>query len=91
MPKNYDTFYSGYEIEVLEGPDAGKTYLLNFSDIIVGRQMNPNETKVGWILFSDPTVSRMHAVLRWGKDMEYLYPGAPLQNQSYYVKRQKYH
>jgi pSer/pThr/pTyr-binding forkhead associated (FHA) protein len=56
---------SGLEIHVLEGEDAGKTFPLETCEIVLGRRMTPEEKKVGWILFNDSTVSRMHAVLEW--------------------------
>jgi len=56
---------SGLEIHVLEGEDAGKTIPLETWEIVLGRRMTPEEKKTGWVLFNDPTVSRMHAVLEW--------------------------
>lgn len=56
---------SGLEIHVLEGEDAGKTFPLDTCEVVLGRRMTPEEKKVGWLLFNDATVSRMHAVLEW--------------------------
>lgn len=56
---------SGLEIHVLEGEDAGKTFPLDTWEIVLGRRMTPEEKKTGWMLFNEPTVSRMHAVLEW--------------------------
>lgn len=56
---------SGLEIHVLEGEDAGKTFPLDTCEIVLGRRMTPEEKKLGWLLFNDATVSRMHAVLEW--------------------------
>lgn len=56
---------SGLEIHVLEGEDAGKTFPLETWEVVLGRRMTPEEKKVGWILFNEATVSRMHAVLEW--------------------------
>ena len=56
---------SGLEIHVLEGEDAGKTFPLDTCEVVLGRRMTPEEKKLGWLLFNDGTVSRMHAVLEW--------------------------
>ena len=56
---------SGMEIHVLEGEDAGKTFPLETGEVVLGRRMTPDEKKVGWLLFNDATVSRMHAILEW--------------------------
>ncbi|MCD6309634.1 MAG: FHA domain-containing protein [Candidatus Eremiobacteraeota bacterium] len=60
-----ERFISGYELVIKEGKDRGRRYSLDFSEVVLGRAMSPEEKKPGWILFSEPSVSRMHAILEW--------------------------
>lgn len=54
-----------YFIEVLQGVDRGRIIALEPCRIPIGRQFAPGEKKPRWILFSDPSVERMHAILVW--------------------------
>lgn len=57
---------SGYELVVLEGRDKGKVFPLKDKEITLGRKAeDAEEEKPGLILFEDPTVSRVHAMLLW--------------------------
>ena len=58
-------FDSGYHIEVLEGFDRGKRFPLLGKELTLGRKLIPNERISNWILFNEPTVSRIHALLIW--------------------------
>jgi pSer/pThr/pTyr-binding forkhead associated (FHA) protein len=62
---DYMIFDSRLEIEVLEGVDKGKKFPLRSKEITLGRKLIPNEKITHWILFNEPTVSRMHAMLIW--------------------------
>jgi len=65
-----DFFDSGYEIRVISGMDHGNTYPLNSKEITIGRKESPDEEMKNHILFLDPSVSRVHAILRWDPDLE---------------------
>ena len=56
---------SGLQIRVLDGSDRGKVFPLDAQEMTLGRALDPKEKAPGWILFSEPTVSRVHAVLQW--------------------------
>jgi len=56
---------SGLQIRVLDGSDRGKVFLLDTQEMTLGRALDPKEEAPGWILFSEPTVSRIHAILQW--------------------------
>jgi pSer/pThr/pTyr-binding forkhead associated (FHA) protein len=58
-------FDSGYRVEVLEGADQGKKIPVRGKEITLGRKLIPNEKIANWILFNEPTVSRIHAMLEW--------------------------
>ncbi len=61
-------FNSGFQIEVLEGADRGKKIPLKSKELTLGRKLIPNERITHWILFNEPTVSRIHAVLLWNDE-----------------------
>ncbi|MGV8119819.1 MAG: FHA domain-containing protein [Candidatus Xenobiia bacterium LiM19] len=61
-------FNSGFQIEVLEGADRGKKIPLKSRELTLGRKLIPNERITHWILFNEPTVSRIHAVLIWNDE-----------------------
>lgn len=63
-------FDSGFEIQVKEGADEGCAYPLDRREITLGRRGSPGEEKKGYILFSEPSVSKIHAVLRWDDDLK---------------------
>lgn len=56
---------SGLQIRVLDGSDRGKVFSLDAQEMTLGRALDPNENAPGWVLFSEPTVSRVHAILQW--------------------------
>ena len=56
---------SGLQIRVLDGSDRGKVFSLDAQEMTLGRALDPNEDAPGWVLFSEPTVSRVHAILQW--------------------------
>jgi|GEM_PF-2344929 len=61
-------FNSGFQIEVLEGADRGKKIPLKSKELTLGRKLIPNERITHWILFNEPTVSRIHAMLIWNDE-----------------------
>ena len=63
-------FDSGFEIEIEKGTDEGLTFPLDMKEMRLGRVGSPDEIQKGIIPFSDPSVSRVHAVLRWDKDLD---------------------
>jgi len=63
-------FDSGYEIQVVSGMDKGLSFPLDSKEIILGRKERADESKPGYILFFDSTVSKEHASLRWDDDLE---------------------
>ncbi len=64
-----DYFDSGFEIQVTSGLDEGLVFPLDKKEITLGRRDVVGEEKKGYILFSDPSVSKAHAVLRWDEDL----------------------
>jgi pSer/pThr/pTyr-binding forkhead associated (FHA) protein len=58
-------FQSGFYIEVTTGADRGRIIALHAYRIPLGRRFKEGEKKKGWILFTDPSVHRAHAVLDW--------------------------
>jgi hypothetical protein len=54
-----------YFIEVLQGVDRGRVIAIEPCRIPIGRQFAPGEEKPRWLLFSDPSVERMHAIMAW--------------------------
>lgn len=58
---------SGLQIRVLEGRDRGRTIPLDAPEMTLGRALDANESAPGWVLFAEPTVSRVHAVLHWNE------------------------
>jgi pSer/pThr/pTyr-binding forkhead associated (FHA) protein len=65
-----DFFDSGFEILINNGQDKDLTFTLDSREIKLGRRDHPDETRPGYILFSEQTVSRDHAVLRWDEELE---------------------
>lgn len=65
-----DFFDSGFEIRIISGPEKDRVYPLDKKEVTLGRREDPNEVKENYILFSDDTVSRVHAVLRWDDQLE---------------------
>lgn len=64
---------SGYHLICLVGAEPGQVIDLKPALLCIGRG-RPNETRHGWLLINDPTVSRHHANLNW----------VPEQNAFYY-------
>lgn len=63
------SWHSGLQIRVLEGRDRGRAIPLEEREVTLGRALNPQEpSSSGWVLFQEPTVSRIHAVLRWDEE-----------------------
>ncbi len=58
---------SGLQIRVLEGRDQGRVFPLDAQEMTLGRALDPKEVAPGWVLFSEPTVSRVHAILQWNE------------------------
>ena len=56
---------SGLQLRVTAGNDEGRVVLLNSPEITLGRAVETSESSPGWVLFSEPTVSRIHALLQW--------------------------
>ncbi|MHC9541549.1 MAG: FHA domain-containing protein [Vulcanimicrobiota bacterium] len=52
-------------LDVIEGSDKGRIIALEKRRTPVGRRFMPDETKSKWILFSEPTLCRTHAVIDW--------------------------
>ena len=61
---------SGLQLRVVEGNDEGRVVLLNSPEITLGRAVETSEVSPGWILFSEPTVSRIHALLQWDDERQ---------------------
>jgi predicted component of type VI protein secretion system len=59
---------TGLYIEVTDGMDKGRIIALHAYRIALGRRFKEGEKKKGWILFSDPSIHRTHAVLDWDKN-----------------------
>ena len=55
----------GYQIRVTEGANKGQTFPLDAEEVTAGQARHPADRAPGWILLSDPKVSRIHFDLRW--------------------------
>jgi len=56
---------SGYQLRVVEGKHKGLVIHLDQASLTLGRATTPGESAPGYIFFYEPTVSRVHAELRW--------------------------
>ncbi|MBQ7501657.1 FHA domain-containing protein, partial [bacterium] len=61
---------SGLQLHVTAGNDEGRVFLLNSPEITLGRAVETSESSPGWVLFSEPTVSRIHALLQWDDERQ---------------------
>jgi len=52
-------------LDVIEGIDKGRIIALERRRTAVGKRFTPDEIKSKWILFSEPTLCRTHAVIDW--------------------------
>jgi len=53
---------TGYQLKAVEGSAAGELYLLDQSEMVLGRTAQPEP---GFLHIQDDSVSRRHAQLRW--------------------------
>lgn len=61
---------SGLQLRVVSGNDEGRVIPLNSPDITLGRAAEATENSPSWILFSEPTVSRIHALMQWSDEAQ---------------------
>ncbi|MCR5661274.1 MAG: FHA domain-containing protein, partial [bacterium] len=61
---------SGLQLRVTAGNDEGRVISLNAPEITLGRAVESSENSPGWVLFSEPTVSRIHAVMQWSEEQQ---------------------
>lgn len=59
---------SGLQIRVTSGNDTGRVIPLNAPEITLGRAVESSENSPSWVLFTEPTVSRIHALLQWSEE-----------------------
>jgi pSer/pThr/pTyr-binding forkhead associated (FHA) protein len=52
-------------LDVIEGSDKGRIVALEKRRTPLGRRFEPDESKSKWILFSEPTLYRTHAIIDW--------------------------
>ncbi len=60
-------FDSGLQLRVIEGKNKGRVVALEHDQITLGRAAKKSERAPKMIFFNEPTVSRIHAVLKWQK------------------------
>lgn len=58
---------SGYQLRILKGNQQGLVVPLVEQVYILGRATSQGETAPGYMFFYEPTVSRVHAELRWNE------------------------
>lgn len=58
---------SPYQLRILKGNQQGAALPLTEQVYILGRATSQGETAPGYIFFYEPTVSRVHAELRWNE------------------------
>jgi pSer/pThr/pTyr-binding forkhead associated (FHA) protein len=58
---------SGYQLRILKGNQQGLVVPLTEQVYILGRATSQGETAPGYMFFYEPTVSRVHAELRWNE------------------------
>lgn len=58
---------SGYQLRILKGNQQGMVVPLTEQVYILGRATSQGETAPGYMFFYEPTVSRVHAELRWNE------------------------
>lgn len=58
---------SGYQLRILKGNQQGLVIPLTEQTYILGRATSQGETAAGYMFFYEPTVSRVHAELRWNE------------------------
>jgi pSer/pThr/pTyr-binding forkhead associated (FHA) protein len=82
-------FDSGLELVCEEGRDEGRTLPLEYAFLVVGRGINTEEIRPGWLLFTEETVSRRQAVLCWNPDRDsyYLFHLKGTTNSTYVDRR----
>lgn len=61
---------SGLQLRVTGGNDEGRVIPLNSPEITLGRAVESNQNSPGWVLFSEPTVSRIHALMQWSDELQ---------------------
>lgn len=64
-------FSSGLQLKVIDGQDLGRTIRLDHQEVTLGRAQSKGERAPGWIFFNEPTVSRVHAILRWDENKKH--------------------
>ncbi|GEM_PF-1980519 len=55
-------------LDVIEGSDQGRIIALEKRRTPIGRRFMPDECKSKWILFSEPTLYRTHAIIDWDRN-----------------------
>src|SRR5688500_14149565 len=58
---------SGFQLRVIQGAQEGFVAPLDQQVFVLGRASTPGEKAAGYIFFREPTVSRVHAELRWNE------------------------
>ncbi len=64
--------YTGYSLNVIDGPDTGLEYPVSSDKVLVGRNKKLKENSENGFFLSDKKVSRNHVQLIWDKDDELL-------------------
>lgn len=63
------SWHSGFQLQIIEGPEVGRVIHLRAPLIIVGRaRADDDQDSPGWVLLRDASVSRQHGNLRWDED-----------------------
>lgn len=61
-------FSCGLQVRISQGPDKGRTFPLDSTEITIGRARTIGDRAPGWILVNDPQTSRIHADMHWDQE-----------------------
>ncbi len=59
------SFQCGLLFFVREGPDRGRSFSLEHTELTLGRARTAGDRAPGWVLLNDPLIGRIHAELAW--------------------------
>lgn len=63
------SFQCGLLFYVREGPDRGRSFALEHTELTLGRARTAGDRAPGWVLLNDPLVGRIHAEMAWDESV----------------------
>lgn len=63
------SFQCGLLFFVREGPDRGRSFALEHTELTLGRARTAGDRAPGWVLLNDPLVGRIHAEMAWDESV----------------------